>query len=128
MLTKAELVELDQLCLDLEEARTVPRLGLLRLGASNFAGSSFLQRDTPIPTSLANCPAAGAAESSAPATLCPLCALERAFRRQGSAPRANGLVRVESCSRHAAMAGDKAPASVNPNAGSVAAFPKGRWS
>lgn len=89
--------------------------------------------------------------STSPApSLCPWCALERAYQGQGAAPR-TGFVAVARCARHASESSAAAvqpasmphnmpavaPAShlaaaagfpINPNAGVVQAFPKGRWS
>lgn len=94
---------------------------------------------------------AGAALSNRPApSLCPWCALERAYQGQGAAPR-TGFVAVTRCARHASESSAPAVQSapmphnspggasalshaatpgfpINPNAGAVQAFPKGRWS
>lgn len=87
--------------------------------------------------------------STSPApSLCPWCALERAYQGQGAAPR-TGFVAVERCARHASessapgnrpvsmphnMPGGASALShaatpgfpINPNAGVRQAFPKGR--
>ena len=63
--------------------------------------------------------------------VCVWCALERMLSGQGSAPRINGDVRTGSCPRHAERPDgsvELARPAVNPNAGVVACFPKGRWS
>jgi len=83
-----------------------------------------------------------------PNSICPYCAAERAMNGQGSAVR-TGFVAVARCERHAeSSAAAVQPASlphnppggapaisraatpgfpINPNAGVVQAFPKGRW-
>ncbi len=118
------------------------------------SGVSVLGSPESFPASECGAGAGVVASSSrrpAPApSLCPWCALERAYQGHGAAPRA-GFVAVERCSRHAGSSAPAvqsspmphnspavAPAShlaaaagflnPNPNAGVVQAFPKGRWS
>lgn len=114
---------------------SVSRLPLAKVRATtlDLTGGPFLQRPSPWPTSLADSPVN---------SICPWCAWERAAAGHGSAARANQFRRVQSCARHSASpeppsspvptAGAEPDSGAglpsNPNAGCVAAYPKGRWS
>lgn len=101
------------------------------------AGQSFLQPGPSPRTSLATVPAK---------LFCVWCHMEGNHQGHGPAPRITGDMVLHSCADHAGPSSSEAvPCSpppqsppvgpearpappLNPNAGAVAAFPKGRWS
>ncbi len=157
MIPRADIEALDRFCLEREEELREPRVRFahrqepIANGQNNLTGSARSSAGIPMPhllgevgpvvnfpapvqveaqectTAKRSAVAPGSNHPAAGNSLCVWCILERTFQGHGPAPRINGDVRLEPCARHSSGAEVRPPESVNPNAGCVAAFPKGRW-